>query len=93
MSTRLEIPEWVGARLTLGAFGQYTGRVVDSFKNHGYENLALTTIGPTLEGAQARFAEFINRQRSYDEMPDIAKADENRKGGDEPEPEPEASTS
>ena len=78
MSNRLEIPEWVGARLTLGTFGQYTGRVVDSFKNHGYENLALTTIGPALESAQARFAEFINRQRSYDETPEVAKADANR---------------
>ena len=78
MSTRLEIPEWTGHRLTGGAFSQYVGRVVDSFKNHGYANLALTTIGPELELAQARFAEFINRQRSYDETPEIAKADANR---------------
>lgn len=78
MSIRLEIPEWTGSTLTGGAFSEYVGRVVAAFKSAGYENIALTSVGPALESEQTRFAEFINRQHSYDETPEIAKLDANR---------------
>ena len=78
MSTRLEIPEWTGSTLTVGAFSEYAGRVVDAFVLQGYANLALAEIGPELEAAAARLAEFINSQRAYDETPAVAKADANR---------------
>ena len=78
MSTRLEIPEWTGSALTAGAFSQYAERVVGVFTAYGMEDLALTEIGPALIVAQSRFAEFVNRERSYDETPEIAKADANR---------------
>ena len=78
MAARLEIPEWIGARLTAGAFSQYAERVVGVFTTYGMEALALQEIGPALIVAQSRFAEFVNRERSYDETPEIAKADANR---------------
>ena len=78
MSTKLEIPEWTGSTLTVGAFSEYAGRIVGSFKHHGYEALALNEIGPALEAAQQRLADFVNRERAYDETPEVAKADANR---------------
>ena len=78
MSTRLEIPEWTGSSLTVGAFSEYAGRIVSLFKLNGYDQLALTEIGPPLEAAAARLAEFVNRQRAYDETPAVTKADANR---------------
>ena len=57
MSTKLEIPEWTGSTLTVGAFSEYAGRIVGSFKHHGYEALALNEIGPALEAAQQRLAD------------------------------------
>ena len=78
MSTRLEIPEWTGSTLTVGAFSEYAGRVVRAFQLYGYETLALGELGPQLEAAHQRFADFVNRERSYDETPEVAKADANR---------------
>ena len=78
MSTRLEIPEWTGSTLTAGAFSEYVGSVLDKFKEEGFGALALTEIGPQLDAAHARFTEFVNRERAYDETPAIAKADANR---------------
>ena len=78
MATRLEIPEWTGSTLTGGAYSEYVGRIINVFKTHTYSALALTEIGAQLETAHARFTEFINRERSYDETPAVAKADANR---------------
>ena len=78
MSTLLEIPEWTGSTLTIGAFSEYVGRVVAKIQLYGYSALALDQIGRNLEVANNRLAEFINRQRAYDETPAIAKADANR---------------
>ena len=78
MAARLEIPEWTGSTLTAGAFSQYAERVVGVFTTYGMEALALQEIGPALIVAQSRFAEFVNRDRAYDETPEIAKADANR---------------
>ena len=77
-TTRLEIPEWTGSTLTVGAFTQYAERVLAAFQLHGFGPLALDEIGPELEAAVQRLSEFINSQRSYDETPAIAKADANR---------------
>ena len=52
-TTRLEIPEWTGSALTVGAFSEFAGRVVDAFNVQGYANLALAEIGPELEAAAA----------------------------------------
>ena len=78
MSTRLEIPEWTGSTLTVGAFSEYAGRVVRALQLYGYDTLALGELGPQLEAAQQRLADFVNREHSYDETPEIAKADANR---------------
>ena len=77
-TSRLEIPEWTGSALTVGAFSEFAGRVVAAFQLHGYGSLALNELGPELETAVARLAEFINRERAYDETPAVAKADANR---------------
>lgn len=78
MSTRLEIPEWTGSTLTVGAFSQYAERIVGVFRAYGLEELSLTEIGAELGTAQRRFAEFVNRERAYDETPEVAKKDANR---------------
>ena len=75
---KLEIPEWTGSTLTVGAFSEYAGRVVDAFRIRDYEPLALSEIGPALEAAQRRLADFITRERAYDQTPEVAKADGNR---------------
>ena len=48
--------------------------IINVFKTHTYSALALTEIGTQLETAHARFTEFINRERAYDETPAVAKA-------------------
>ena len=78
MVAKLEIPEWTGSTLTIGAFSEYAGRVVEVFRTWGYENLALGEIEQELEGANTRLADFINRERAYDETAAVAKADSNR---------------
>ena len=47
MSTKkLEIPEWTGSALTQGAFLNYALSVLKVMAGHGFNNLALTEIGP-----------------------------------------------
>ena len=78
MSTRLEIPEWFGSRLTVAAFTNFGESIVAAFQKQGFEKLALQSIGPELQAAVTRLSEFINRQRAYDETPEVVKADANR---------------
>ena len=78
MSAKLEIPEWTGSTLTAGAFSEYAGRVVEVFRTWGYENLALSDLQGDIETANTRLADFINRERAYDETAAVAKADANR---------------
>ena len=76
--TKLEIPEWTGSTLTVGAFDNFAGSVLAAFVKQGFDKLYLQTIGPELQAAIMRLSEFINRQRAYDETPEVAKADANR---------------
>ena len=76
--TKLEIPEWTGSTLTVGAFDNFAGSVLAAFVKQGFDKLYLQTIGPELQAAITRLSEFINRQRAYDETPEVAKADANR---------------
>ena len=66
----------------VGADGRRVQRVRGTRRRgvpaHGYGSLALNEIGPELEAANTRLAEFINRERAYDETPAVAKADANR---------------
>ena len=75
---RLEIPEWTGSTLTVGAFDNFAGSVLAAFVKQGFNMLHLQSIGPELQAAITRLSEFINRQRAYDETPEVAKADGNR---------------
>lgn len=76
---RLEIPDWTGGhRLTIAAFTNYGESVVAAFQKQGFDKLALQSIGPQLSEAVTRLSEFINRQRAYDETPEVVKADANR---------------
>ena len=63
----------------VGADGRRVQRVRGTRRRgvpaHGYGSLALNEIGPELEAANTRLAEFINRERAYDETPAVAKAD------------------
>ena len=78
MASRLEIPEWFGSRLTVAAFTNFGKSIVTAFQKQGFDKLALLSIGPELEAAVTRLSEFINRQRAYDETPEVVKADANR---------------
>lgn len=79
MSTKkLEIPEWTGSALTLAAFLNYSLSVLKAFAKQGFNNLALSTIGPELQAEVNRLAEFINQPRAFDETPEITKADTKR---------------
>ena len=64
MSTRLEIPEWFGSRLTVAAFTNFGESVVAAFQKQGFDKLALQSIGPELQAAVTRLSELINRQRA-----------------------------
>jgi hypothetical protein len=75
---KLEIPEWTGSSLTVGAFDNFAGSVLAAFVKQGFTMLHLQDIGPELQAAVTRLSEFINRQRAYDETPEVAKADGNR---------------
>ena len=75
---KLEIPEWTGSTLTVAAFDNFAGSVLAAFVKQGFDKLYLQTIGPELQAAIERLSEFINRQRAYDETPEVAKADANR---------------
>ena len=75
---KLEIPEWTGSSLTVGAFDNFAGSVLAAFVKQGFSMLHLQDIGPELQAAVTRLSEFINRQRAYDETPEVAKADANR---------------
>ena len=44
----------------------------------GFNNLALTEIGPQLQEEVNRLSEFINLPRAFDETPEIEKADTKR---------------
>jgi hypothetical protein len=74
----LEIPEWTGSTLTVGAFDNFASSVLAAFVKQGFNMLHLQSIGPELQAAITRLSEFINRQRAYDETPEVAKADANR---------------
>ena len=76
--TKLEIPEWTGSTLTVAAFTNFASSVLAAFVKQGFDKLYLQTIGPELQAAITRLSEFINRQRAYDETPEVAKADANR---------------
>jgi len=79
MSTKkLEIPEWTGSALTQGAFLNYALSVLKVMARHGFNNLALTEIGPQLQEEVNRLSEFINLPRAFDETPEIEKADTKR---------------
>ena len=78
MSEKLEIPEWTGSALTNAAFDNFASSVLAAFVKQGFNMLHLQSIGPELQAAIARLSEFINRQRAYDETPEVAKADANR---------------
>ena len=75
---KLEIPEWTGSTLTVAAFDNFASSVLAAFVKEGFDKLYLQTIGPELQAAVTRLSEFINRQRAYDETPEIVKADANR---------------
>ena len=77
MTTILEIPEWTGSSLTVASFTNYVRSVYDAFDGK-FEQLALQTIAPELQNAVGRLTEFVNRQRAFDETPELAKADSNR---------------
>ena len=74
----LEIPEWTGSTLTVAAFDNFASSVLAAFVKQGFNMLHLQSIGPELQAAITRLSEFINRQRAYDETPEVAKADANR---------------
>ena len=76
--TKLEIPEWTGSTLTVAAFTNFASSVLAAFVKQGFNMLHLQDIGPELQAAVTRLSEFINRQRAYDETPEVAKADANR---------------
>ena len=78
MANLLEIPEWTGSTLTVAAFDNFASSVLAAFVKQGFDKLYLQTIGPELQAAVTRLSEFINRQRAYDETPEVAKADANR---------------
>jgi hypothetical protein len=75
---KLEIPEWTGSALTQGAFLNYALSVLKVMARHGFNNLALTEIGPQLQEEVNRLSEFINLPRAFDETPEIEKADTKR---------------
>ena len=77
MTTILEIPEWTGSSLTVAAFTNYVNSVYGAFDGK-FEQLALQTVAPELQNAIGRLTEFVNRQRAFDETPELAKADANR---------------
>ena len=77
MATRLEIPEWTGSSLTVASFTNYVRSIYGVFDGK-FEQLALQTIAPELQNAIGRLTEFVNRQRAFDETPELAKADSNR---------------
>ena len=78
MANILEIPEWTGSTLTVAAFDNFASRVLAAFVKQDFNMLHLQSIGPELQAAITRLSEFINRQRAYDETPEVAKADANR---------------
>lgn len=75
---KIEIPEWTGSTLTVGAFTNYANSVLAAFKRQTFSALALDSIGRELEEAVNRLSEFVNRPSAFDETPEIAKADSNR---------------
>ena len=78
MSTKLEIPEWTGSTLTIGAFTNYASSVLGVFMRKTFAELSLDELGPELVAAVRRLTDFINRQRAFDETPEVVKADSNR---------------
>ena len=78
MSEKLEIPEWTGSTLTIGAFTNYASSVLGVFMRKTFAELSLDELGPDLVQAVRRLTDFINRQRAFDETPEVVKADANR---------------
>ena len=74
----LEIPEWTGSRLTLGAFTNYAKSVTIIMGKAGSEALALGDLIVPLRDAVNQLIKFVNKPSAYDETPAITKNDSKR---------------
>ena len=78
MNNEQEIPEWIGNRLTNGAFHDYAAAVRDAYVGVGLEDINLTALGMKLVEAVDALHLAIKRQAAFDETADVTRADTER---------------
>ena len=78
VTTRLEIPEWTGGRLSNGDFLAYAAAVAGIYSAAGLQALSIEEVGERLLRTVDELNAAFNRQRSFDETTNISKADATR---------------
>ena len=72
VTTRLEIPEWTGGRLSNGDFLAYAAAVAGIYSAAGLQALSIEEAGERLLRTVEELNAAFNRQRSFDETTNIS---------------------